>query len=122
MGVSARRRLDIFLDKDGREELAAHLEPSDRLKFKDSKRYKDRLAAAQKATGEKDALITMRGTTMGVPLVACAFEFNFLGGSMGQVVGEKFVQAANVALEHRIPLVCFSASGGARMQEAKQEQ
>ncbi len=117
--VSARRRLDIFLDKDGREELAAHLEPSDRLKFKDSKRYKDRLAAAQKATGEKDALIAMRGTTMGVPLVACAFEFNFLGGSMGQVVGEKFVQAANVALEHRIPpLVCFSASGGARMQEA----
>ncbi|MEP3562791.1 MAG: acetyl-CoA carboxylase, carboxyltransferase subunit beta, partial [Marinobacter sp.] len=116
--VSARRRLEIFLDKDGREEIAADLEPNDRLKFKDTKRYKDRLAAAQKATGEKDALVAMSGSALGVPLVACAFEFNFLGGSMGQVVGEKFVQAANVALERRIPLVCFSASGGARMQEA----
>lgn len=86
--VPARRRLDIFLDADGREEIGAELEPYDRLKFKDSKRYKDRLSAAQKATGEKDALVAMRGTTMGVPLVACAFEFNFLGGSMGQVVGE----------------------------------
>jgi acetyl-CoA carboxylase carboxyl transferase subunit beta len=116
--VAARRRLDIFLDADGREEIGADLEPWDRLKFKDTKRYKDRLTQAQKATGEKDALLAMKGTTLGVPLVACAFEFNFLGGSMGQTVGEKFVRAANVALEERIPLVCFSASGGARMQEA----
>jgi acetyl-CoA carboxylase carboxyl transferase subunit beta len=116
--VASRRRLDIFLDADGREEIGADLEPWDRLKFKDTKRYKDRLTQAQKATGEKDALLVMKGTTMGLPLVACAFEFNFLGGSMGQTVGEKFVRAANVALEERIPLVCFSASGGARMQEA----
>ena len=94
------------------------LEPWDRLKFKDSKRYKDRLSQNQKATGEKDALVAMRGSCLDIPLVAVAFEFNFLGGSMGQVVGEKFVQAANVCLEERIPLVCFSASGGARMQEA----
>lgn len=116
--VTARRRLDIFLDPEGREEIAAELEPWDRLKFKDTKRYKDRLVSNQKATGEKDALVVMRGRTLGVPLVACAFEFNFLGGSMGQVVGEKFVRAANIALEERIPLICFSASGGARMQEA----
>jgi acetyl-CoA carboxylase carboxyl transferase subunit beta len=116
--VASRRRLDIFLDADGREEIGADLEPWDRLKFKDTKRYKDRLTQAQKATGEKDALLAMKGTTIGIPLVACAFEFNFLGGSMGQTVGEKFVRAANVALEERIPLVCFSASGGARMQEA----
>jgi len=116
--VAARRRLDIFLDADGREEIGADLEPWDRLKFKDTKRYKDRLTQAQKATGEKDALLVMKGTTIGLPLVACAFEFKFLGGSMGQTVGEKFVRAANVALEERIPLVCFSASGGARMQEA----
>ncbi|MCR8915901.1 acetyl-CoA carboxylase carboxyltransferase subunit beta [Marinobacter panjinensis] len=116
--VTARRRLDIFLDKEGRQEIAADLEPWDRLKFKDSKRYKDRLAQNQKATGEKDALVAMRGSCLETPLVAVAFEFNFMGGSMGQVVGEKFVQAANVCLEERIPLVCFSASGGARMQEA----
>lgn len=118
MRVNARRRLDIFLDPDGREEIAADLEPWDRLKFKDTRRYKERLVQNQKATGEKDALVVMRGSTIGVPLVSCAFEFNFLGGSMGQVVGEKFVQAANIALAERIPLVCFSASGGARMQEA----
>lgn len=118
MRVTARRRLDIFLDEDGREEIASDLEPWDRLKFKDTKRYKERLTQAQKATGEKDALIVIRGATLGIPLVACSFEFNFMGGSMGQVVGEKFVRAANIALEERIPLVCFSASGGARMQEA----
>ncbi len=118
MRVTARRRLDIFLDEDGREEIASDLEPWDRLKFKDTKRYKERLAQAQKSTGEKDALVVIRGATLGLPLVACAFEFNFMGGSMGQVVGEKFVRAANIALEERIPLVCFSASGGARMQEA----
>ncbi len=116
--VTARRRLDIFLDKEGRQEIAADLEPWDRLKFKDGKRYKDRLTQNQKATGEKDALVAMRGSCLETPLVAVAFEFNFMGGSMGQVVGEKFVQAANVCLEERIPLVCFSASGGARMQEA----
>ena len=116
--ITARRRLDVFLDPEGREEIGAELEPWDRLKFKDSKRYKDRLTQNQKATGEKDALIAMRGKTLGIPLVAVAFEFNFLGGSMGQVVGERFVRAANVCLEERIPLVCFSASGGARMQEA----
>lgn len=116
--VNARRRLEIFLDEEGRQEIAADLEPWDRLKFKDTRRYKERLTQNQKATGEKDALVVMKGQTLGIPLVACAFEFNFLGGSMGQVVGEKFVQAANICLEERIPLVCFSASGGARMQEA----
>ncbi|WP_166259849.1 acetyl-CoA carboxylase, carboxyltransferase subunit beta [Marinobacter salicampi] len=118
MRVSARRRLDIFLDPEDREEIANELEPWDRLKFKDTRRYKERLAQNQKATGEKDALVVIRGRTLGVPLVACSFEFAFLGGSMGQVVGEKFVRAANICLEERIPLVCFSASGGARMQEA----
>src|SRR5690606_40272924 len=100
----------------GRDAIAADLEPVDRLKFRDSKKYKDRLSAAQKQTGEKDALIAMRGTLMNNPVVACAFEFSFMGGSMGAIVGERFVQAANVALEQRCPLVCFSASGGARMQ------
>ncbi|MCY1206200.1 Acetyl-coenzyme A carboxylase carboxyl transferase subunit beta [compost metagenome] len=118
MRINARTRLDIFLDPEGREEIGADLEPVDRLKFRDSKKYKDRLAAAQKDTGEKDALIAMRGTLHKMPIVACAFEFSFMGGSMGAIVGERFVRAANVALEQRCPLVCFSASGGARMQEA----
>lgn len=118
MRINARRRLDLFLDAEGRDELAAELEPVDRLKFKDSKRYKDRLASAQKGTGEKDALVAFRGTVQGYPVVAVAFEFEFLGGSMGTIVGEKFVRAANAAIEHSCPLVCFSASGGARMQEA----
>lgn len=118
MRINARTRLDIFLDKDGREEIAADLEPVDRIKFRDSKRYKDRLVAAQKQTGEKDALIALSGTLEGMPVVTAAFEFAFMGGSMGAVVGERFVQAANVALEQRCPFVCFSASGGARMQEA----
>ncbi|MBJ7553390.1 acetyl-CoA carboxylase, carboxyltransferase subunit beta [Marinomonas spartinae] len=116
--VSARRRLDIFLDHEGRYEIGEHLEPEDKLKFKDSKRYKDRLVAAQKATGEKDALVAMEGALNGMPVVAVAFEFSFLGGSMGAIVGERFIQAVNVSLEKRIPLICFSASGGARMQEA----
>ncbi|MCP1315409.1 MULTISPECIES: acetyl-CoA carboxylase, carboxyltransferase subunit beta [unclassified Halomonas] len=116
--LTARKRLDWFLDKEGREEIAADLEPVDRLKFKDSKKYKDRLSAAQKETGEKDALIAMRGTLDGLPIVAVSFEFTFMGGSMGAVVGEKFVRAATLALEEQIPLVCFGASGGARMQEA----
>ncbi|TDO96812.1 acetyl-CoA carboxylase, carboxyltransferase subunit beta [Marinomonas balearica] len=118
MRVSARRRLDLFLDKEGRTEIGAHLEPEDKLKFKDSKRYKDRIVAAQKATGEKDALVAMEGALNGLPVVAVAFEFSFLGGSMGAIVGERFIQAVNVCLEKRVPLVCFSASGGARMQEA----
>ncbi|MES2817699.1 MAG: acetyl-CoA carboxylase, carboxyltransferase subunit beta [Pseudomonadota bacterium] len=118
MRIGARARLDIFLDPEGREEIAAELEPVDRMKFRDSKKYKDRLTAAQKQTGEKDALIAMRGCLEQMPIVACAFEFSFMGGSMGAIVGERFVRAANVALEQRCPLVCFAASGGARMQEA----
>ena len=118
MRINARTRLDIFLDEEGREEIAADLEPVDRIRFRDSKRYRDRIADAQKRTGEKDALIALSGTLEGMPVVAAAFEFAFMGGSMGAVVGERFVQAANVALEQRCPLICFSASGGARMQEA----
>lgn len=118
MRIKARKRLDIFLDNDGREEIAKDLQPIDKLKFKDSKKYKDRLTAAQKATGENDALVAISGTLYNNPIVACAFEFNFMGGSMGSVVGEKFIQAANTAIEKSCPLVCFSASGGARMQEA----
>lgn len=118
MRIGARRRLDIFLDKDGRTEVCTEVEPVDRLKFKDVKRYKERLASAQKETGEKDALIAMTGTVNGLPVVCSAFEFNFHGGSMGYAVGEKFTRAANIALERRIPYICFSASGGARMQEA----
>ncbi|WP_226665009.1 acetyl-CoA carboxylase, carboxyltransferase subunit beta [Microbulbifer aggregans] len=116
--IGARKRLDIFLDPDHREELATDVEPVDRLKFKDVKKYKDRLTQAQKATGEKDALIAMQGLLEGKPLVAVAFEFAFHGGSMGYVVGEKFTRAAQRALDENIPLVCFSATGGARMQEA----
>lgn len=118
MRQPARRRLDQFLDEENRSEIAANLEAEDVLKFKDDKKYRDRLNAAQKATGEKDALIVFKGSVKGVDLVAAAFEFRFMGGSMGSVVGEKFVRAVNTSLEHNIPLVCFSASGGARMQEA----
>ena len=118
MRVTARKRLDQFLDSNFREEIGAHIVPEDRLKFKDTKKYKDRLVAAQKATGEKDALVVMRGQVKGIPVVACAFEFAFIGGSMGAVVGERFVQAVNVCLKNRFPLVCFSSSGGARMQES----
>ena len=118
MRMGARKRLDSFLDEQNREEVHTDIEPVDRLKFKDKKKYKDRLSAAQKATGEKDALIAMRGEINGLPLVVVAFEFNFHGGSMGYAVGEKFTRAAKLALDEKIPLVCFSASGGARMQEA----
>lgn len=118
MRIGARRRLDIFLDEDNREELAADVEPIDRLKFKDIKKYKDRLTTAQKNTGEKDALVAMRGELKGMPIVAVAFEFAFHGGSMGYVVGERFTRAATLALEENIPMICFSATGGARMQEA----
>ena len=116
--LTARKRLDWFLDDDGREELQTDLQPVDRLKFRDSKKYKDRLHAAQKSTNENDALIAMRGQLDGLPVVAVAFEFSFMGGSMGAGVGEKFVRAATRSLEEGIPLVCFAASGGARMQEA----
>lgn len=118
MRVEARERLQKFLDPGSTLELAATIEPEDPLKFKDTKRYRDRLSQTQKQTGERDALIVMAGTVDGLGVVACAFEFRFLGGSMGSVVGEKFVRAVEYCLEHRLPLVCFSASGGARMQEA----
>ena len=118
MRISARRRLDIFLDPKPRTEIGAALSPVDPLKFKDTKRYRDRLAEAQQTTGEHDALVVMEGAIKGAPLVAAAFEFAFMGGSMGSVVGERFVRGVNVCLEKKIPLVCFSASGGARMQEA----
>ncbi|MFL0798357.1 MAG: acetyl-CoA carboxylase, carboxyltransferase subunit beta [Cellvibrionaceae bacterium] len=118
MRIGARRRLDIFLDEDNREEIGADVEPIDRLKFKDVKKYKERLSSAQKATGEKDALVAMKGSLQGMPVVASAFEFAFHGGSMGYVVGERFTRAAQRALEDRVPYVCFSATGGARMQEA----
>lgn len=118
MRIGARRRLDIFLDEEGREELATDVLPIDRLKFKDIKKYKDRLIEAQKKTGEKDALVAMKGTLKGMPVVASAFEFAFHGGSMGYVVGEKFTRAAQLALKERVPYVCFTATGGARMQEA----
>ena len=116
--IGARRRLDIFLDEDHREELATDVEPIDRLNFKDVKKYKDRLSSAQKSTGEKDALVAMKGLLNGKPIVAAAFEFSFHGGSMGYVVGEKFTRAAQLALEENIPFICFPATGGARMQEA----
>ena len=116
--ISARKRLHWFLDIEHRQELGEELAPVDPLKFKDSKKYKDRLSAAQKATGEKDALIVVKGQLKNRPLVAAAFNFEFMGGSMGSVVGERFVRGANVCLAENIPFVVFSASGGARMQES----
>ena len=116
--IGARRRLDVFLDPEARSEIGAEVEPVDVLRFRDSKKYKDRLIQAQKATDEKDAMVVMKGQLKGLPLVAAAFEFRFMGGSMASVVGERFVRGADMALEQGIPLVCFSASGGARMQEA----
>lgn len=116
--IGARRRLDLFLDEEDRVEIGAEIEPTDFLKFRDSRKYRDRITQAQKATGEKDALVVMSGRLKGLALVAAAFEFQYMGGSMGSVVGERFVRGVNLCLERRIPLVCFSASGGARMQEA----
>ena len=118
MRIGARRRLDVFLDEQGRTEVAEDVEAIDRLKFRDVKKYKDRLTEAQKKTGEKDALIAMSGSVKGLPVVAVAFEFAFHGGSMGYAVGEKFTRAANLALAEKRPFICFSATGGARMQEA----
>jgi acetyl-CoA carboxylase carboxyl transferase subunit beta len=115
--IRARKRLIALFDEGTSEEFFGNLEPVDILKFRDSKKYKDRIVAATKATGEKDALITMRGLLKEQPLMAAAFEFSYMGGSMGSVVGEKFTLAGERALEERIPYVCFCASGGARMQE-----
>ena len=117
MRVSARSRLEQFLDPGKHREIAANLESIDVLRFKDHKKYRDRLSAAQKKTGEKDALVVMAGKLKGANVIACAFEFGFMGGSMGSVVGEKFTRAAQECLRMKAPLVCFSASGGARMQE-----
>lgn len=117
MSLSGRKRLESFLDAQGRVELGQDLRPTDPLRFRDTKRYRDRLVAAQKSTGETDAMVGMRGSLMDLPLTACAFDFKFMGGSMGSVVGERFMVGVDSALEHRQPLVCFSASGGARMQE-----
>jgi acetyl-CoA carboxylase carboxyl transferase subunit beta len=118
MRISARKRIDSFLDQDNRLELGEEFEARDILKFKDSKRYKDRISAAQKNTGEKDALVVMKGELNGMPIVAAAFEFSFLGGSMASVVGARFVKGVEYCLANDLPFVCFSASGGARMQEA----
>ena len=117
MVIAARYRLGALFDPDSTHELDAELAPIDLLKFRDTKRYVDRIRAAQKQTGERDALVSMHGLLKARPLVACAFEFRYMGGSMGSVVGEKFARAAEYALEHRAPLVCFTATGGARMQE-----
>ncbi|EGR0747975.1 acetyl-CoA carboxylase subunit beta [Vibrio parahaemolyticus] len=116
--MSARHRLDSFLDKGERIEIASEYEPKDLLNFRDKKRYKERLALAQKSTGEKDALVVMKGELLGLPIVACAFEFSFMAGSMGSVVGARFVDAVDTAIEANCGLVCFSACGGARMQES----
>ncbi len=116
--ISARRRIEIFLDSKGQRELDSDLEPLDSLNFKDLKRYKDRLQTAKKATGENDALVVIRGELAGLSVIVAAFEFGFIGGSMGAVVGEKFVRAVNACVGERLPLICFSTSGGARMQEA----
>lgn len=115
--IGARERLDQFLDGQPRVELDAAIEPVDFLKFKDTKRYKDRLSQSQKETSERDALVAIGGQVDGYPITACAFEFGFMGGSMGSVVGQRFASAAAYSLKQEIPLVCFSASGGARMQE-----
>ena len=116
--ISARRRIEIFLDSEGQRELDSDLEPLDSLNFKDLKRYKDRLQTAKKVTGENDALVVVRGELAGLAVIVAAFEFGFIGGSMGAVVGEKFVRAVNACISERLPLICFSTSGGARMQEA----
>jgi len=118
MRIGARQRLDFFLDPESQEELSPGLEPMDPLRFRDSKRYRDRISIAQKKTGEKDALVSVTGTLLSRPVVACAFEFGFMGGSMGSVVGERFTRAANHAADNNMPMISFAASGGARMQEA----
>lgn len=116
--ISARTRIDLFLDAEGREELGKNVKPIDPLKFKDSKKYKDRISAAQKQTKENDALVVIKGQLLGQDVVVAAFEFSFMGGSMGSVVGEKFVRGVNKSVELGIPFIVFTASGGARMQES----
>ncbi len=116
--INARRRLDTFLDPEPLEEIGEELESNDPLKFKDSKKYRDRLSQAQKKTGEKEALVVMQGRLKGADIVAAAFAFDFMGGSMGSVVGERFVRGVEASLAKDCPMVCFSASGGARMQES----
>jgi len=118
MRISARMRLNHFLDEEARVEIGQEIKPVDRLRFRDTKKYKERLSQAQRKTGETDALVVQMGRLKGISLVACAFEFEFMGGSMGSVVGERFARAVDTALQYNIPLVSFSASGGARMQEA----
>lgn len=115
--MTARERLDLLLDAEGREEIAANVKPTDILKFKDSKKYPDRLSAAKKLTNEDDALVVMKGTMNGHPVVVAAFEFRFIGGSMGSVVGERFVEGVRRAVADHCSFICVSASGGARMQE-----
>ena len=118
MRIGARRRIDIFLDAEARKEIGVDIETTDLLKFKDVKRYKDRIVEAQRVTGEKDALVAMEGKLKNIDVIVCAFEFAFHGGSMGAAVGEKFTLAVKMALKNNFPLICFSATGGARMQEA----
>lgn len=118
MRISARARLNLFLDENEREEIGKNVKPLDPLRFKDSKKYKDRVTQAQKQTKENDALVVMKGELLGKPIVAAAFDFNFMGGSMGSVVGEKFVRGVNKSLEIGAPFIVFTASGGARMQES----
>ena len=118
MRISARTRLDMFLDEEGREEIGQGLKPNDPLKFKDSKKYKDRISQAQKKSQENDAMVVMKGTLNGKGIVAAAFDFGFMGGSMGSVVGERFVRGVNESLRSGLPFIVFTASGGARMQES----
>ncbi|MFT5426595.1 MAG: acetyl-CoA carboxylase carboxyl transferase subunit beta [Gammaproteobacteria bacterium] len=118
MRIGARLRIESFLDPEPRVEIGAELKPIDKLKFRDNKKYKDRLSQAQKQTKENDALVVLMGQVKEIPVVVAAFEYNFMAGSMGAVVGERFVLAVEAAIDNNIPLVCFSASGGARMQEA----
>lgn len=115
--LSARERLNLFLDAEPRTELSNDIEPKDPLKFRDSKKYRDRLNSAQRDTGEKEAIIAMEGALQNMPIVACALDFRFMGGSMGSVVGENFARAAHASASRQVPFVAFAASGGARMQE-----
>ena len=116
--IGARKRLDLFLDSENQIEIASDIRPTDWLKFKDTKRYKDRLIEAEGSSEEKEAIVVKQGLLLKLPLVAAAFEFRFMGGSMGSVVGQKFVEGVNHALKNQLPFVCFSTSGGARMQES----
>ena len=116
--IGARKRLDLFLDSENQIEIASDIRPTDWLKFKDTKRYKDRLIEAEGSSEEKEAIVVKQGSLLKLPLVVAAFEFRFMGGSMGSVVGQKFVEGVNHALKNQLPFVCFSTSGGARMQES----